>query len=223
MSQDTADVSSSTTLNDGEDLPHVKQDVQTGPVGLAAVPTESISRTSPTHQPEVSKRRKSRSDGQSLQGKESGKGRRKAQSKSNGKNGSSSRIGPSTAINHASLESHQHSNHNHPTETALLTPHGLPPLSTQINNHWIYVFFRFCAERHRMQVKRQNGIPRDQLSEDETMRKTFVGNVFRELDAGSARMKEKIIPVGEQSNEEICCECGVRCTIFRDACFLRQV
>lgn len=92
------------------------------------------------------------------------------------------------------------------TEYATLEPHGLAPVETEIDNHWMYVFFRFCAERHRMQEKRDSGVPRDKLSDDETMQKSFIGNVFRELDAGSKNMKGKIMAIGDQSHEEICCK-----------------
>lgn len=60
-----------------------------------------------------------------------------------------------------------------------------------------------------MQDKRGAGVPRDQLSEDETMRKSFVGNVYRELDKGSVRVRGEIIGKGDQSVEEVCCECAV--------------
>lgn len=92
-------------------------------------------------------------------------------------------------------------------EEAHLEPHGLAPLDTPVNNHFMYIFFRFCAERHRMFNLRNEGVPRDELTEDETMRKEHIGNIYRELDSGSLRMGDLIIPVGDQSNEEICCEC----------------
>jgi hypothetical protein len=57
-----------------------------------------------------------------------------------------------------------------------------------------------------MQDKRDAGVPRDKLSEDETMRKSFVGNVYRELDRGSVRVTQEVIGVGDQSAEEVCCE-----------------
>lgn len=53
---------------------------------------------------------------------------------------------------------------------------------------------------------RDSGVPRDQLSNDETMKKEHIGNIYREMDPGSKRMKEEIIANGDQSHEEICCE-----------------
>ena len=97
---------------------------------------------------------------------------------------------------------------------ATLYPHGLGPVTVHLDEYWICLFFRFCAERHRMQVRRvYEGIPRDKLSEDETFTKTHVGNIFRELDTGSKRMREVVIKNGDQSHEEICCErfVDVRC------------
>jgi hypothetical protein len=91
-------------------------------------------------------------------------------------------------------------------EYATLHPHGLEEVRTKIDNHWMYVFFRFCAERCRMQELRNSGVPRDQLSNDETMKKEHIGNIYREMDPGSKRMKEEIIANGDQSHEEICCE-----------------
>jgi hypothetical protein len=86
--------------------------------------------------------------------------------------------------------------------------HGLPDVETTVNEHWIYVFFRFIAERHRMHERRESGVPRSECSQDETMRKTFVGNVFRELDRGSVKVREEIMEQGDQSLEEVCCECS---------------
>lgn len=94
-------------------------------------------------------------------------------------------------------------------EYATLQPHGLGEVTTKIDNHWMYVFFRFCAERHRMQELRDIGVPRDQLSKDETMQKEHIGNIYREMDPGSKRMKEEIIANGDQSHEEICCKLNV--------------
>lgn len=92
-------------------------------------------------------------------------------------------------------------------ETAILSPHGFQELETPINNHYLYVFFRFCAERHRMTVKREDeGVARDALTEDECMYKERVGNIFRELDPGSKRINDVIMGVGDQSYEEVCCE-----------------
>jgi hypothetical protein len=93
-----------------------------------------------------------------------------------------------------------------PPEYATLTPHGLGEVTTQINNHYLYVFYRFCAERHKMTTMRNNGVPRDSLTEDECMKKERVGNIYRELDPSSKRLVEDVIGKGDQTNEEICCE-----------------
>ena len=93
-----------------------------------------------------------------------------------------------------------------PPEYATLTPHGLGEVTTQINNHYLYVFYRFCAERHQMTVMRNNGVPRDSLTDDECMKKERVGNIYRELDPSSKRLVEDVIGKGDQTNEEICCE-----------------
>ena len=58
-----------------------------------------------------------------------------------------------------------------------------------------------------MTVKREDeGVARDALTEDECMYKERVGNIFRELDPGSKRIKDIIMGVGDQSYEEVCCE-----------------
>jgi len=93
-----------------------------------------------------------------------------------------------------------------PPEYASLTPHGLGEVTTQINNHYLYVFYRFCAERHQMTVMRNNGVPRDSLTEDECMKKERVGNIYRELDPSSKRLVDDVVGKGDQTNEEICCE-----------------
>lgn len=91
-------------------------------------------------------------------------------------------------------------------EWAVSEPHGLPAIKTAVDNHWLYVFFRFCAERHSMEAKREAGVERDDLTLDETMRNMRVGNVFRELDSGSRAIRDSVILVGEQTIEEVCCE-----------------
>jgi hypothetical protein len=58
-----------------------------------------------------------------------------------------------------------------------------------------------------MYERKQAGIPRNELSDDETLTRTFVGNVFRELDGGSERFRELVVKVGDQTHEEICCKC----------------
>lgn len=78
-----------------------------------------------------------------------------------------------------------------PSEYATLKPHGLAEYTVPINDS---------------PQRREAGVPRGELSEDETMTKMFVGNVYRELDRGSLRMKDEIIAEGEQSIEEVCCE-----------------
>lgn len=103
-------------------------------------------------------------------------------------------ITPSTT----SLPTHKHVAH--------LTPQGLPPLTVPLNLPALFLLFRFAAERHRMYESRQNGVPRDRLTEDEGLRRMFVGNVFRELDRGSVRVREEVVGKGEMSLEEVCCE-----------------
>ena len=93
-----------------------------------------------------------------------------------------------------------------PPEYAILSPHGLGEVTTQINNHYLYVFYRFCAERHQMTVMRNNGVPRDSLTEDECMKKERVGNIYRELDPSSKRLVADVVGKGDQTNEEICCK-----------------
>lgn len=91
-------------------------------------------------------------------------------------------------------------------EPAVLEPQCLPPVETTVDNHWIYLFFRFCAERHEMYGRREAGCPREQLSQDETMMSIHIGNVFRQLDPSSSKIRANIIEVGDQSPEEVCCE-----------------
>ncbi|ORY26783.1 hypothetical protein BCR39DRAFT_249944 [Naematelia encephala] len=100
-------------------------------------------------------------------------------------------------------------------EQSTLLPHCLPPVETTVALHWVYLFYRFCAERHQMWEKREAGVPRDELSTDETMQKTFVGNVFRELDAGSKKM-QGIIDTGDQSHEEICFRVFLYCGFYKN-------
>lgn len=91
-------------------------------------------------------------------------------------------------------------------EPATLKPQCLPPVETQIDNHWVYLFFRFCHERHAMYDRREVGAPRDQLTKDKTMTIIHIGNVYRQLDPSSGKMRTNIIDIGDQSAEEVCCE-----------------
>lgn len=92
------------------------------------------------------------------------------------------------------------------TEATLLKPLHFDPVDAQVNNHWVYFFYRFCSERHDMYDRRQADVPRDQLSKDYTMTNTHIGNVYRQLDAGSLHMKTVTIANGDQSAEEVVCE-----------------
>ncbi|KAK4689562.1 hypothetical protein P7C73_g544, partial [Tremellales sp. Uapishka_1] len=103
------------------------------------------------------------------------------------------------------------------TEPAMLLPHGLSPVTTTVSNHWAYLFYRFCAERHRIFCKKADGVAREDLTEDETLSSTRVGNVFRELDAGSIKMRDDIINVGDQSHEEICFRIFLYCGFYNDS------
>lgn len=67
-----------------------------------------------------------------------------------------------------------------------------------------------------MQELRGSGVPRNELSKDETMQKEHIGNIYREMDAGSKRMKDEIIGNGDQSHEEICCKSSVWITYALD-------
>lgn len=115
-----------------------------------------------------------------------------------------------SALPHARTQYvHDPDNHFAPPyrkEFAVLEPHGLPAIKTAVDNHWLYVFFRFCAERHSMEAKREAGVERDDLTLDEAMRNMRVGIVFRELDSGSRAIRDSVILVGEQTIEEVCCE-----------------
>ncbi|WVQ69674.1 uncharacterized protein L199_007894 [Kwoniella botswanensis] len=102
-------------------------------------------------------------------------------------------------------------------EPALLLPHGLQPVETAVDNHWVYLFFRFCAERHKMYNRRLAGVPRDQLTEDETMSKVHIGNVYRQLDPSSRNIRENIIGKGDQSPQEVCFRLFLYCMFYNES------
>ncbi|WRT67519.1 uncharacterized protein IL334_004491 [Kwoniella shivajii] len=102
-------------------------------------------------------------------------------------------------------------------EPAILRPQGLPQVETTVDDHWTYLFFRFCAERHKMYDRRQAGIPRDQLTKDETMSKEHIGNVFRQLDPSSKNIGIDIIGKGDQSHEEVCFRLFLYCMFYSEA------
>lgn len=91
------------------------------------------------------------------------------------------------------------------TETALLQPQApYPAVEAKINDSIIYAFFRYCAERHKIYHRKEAGVPAAELSEDQLFVKGRYGNVFRQLDRGSAFVRDNIINKGDQSNDEIC-------------------
>lgn len=93
-------------------------------------------------------------------------------------------------------------------ERAVLEPQGYRQVETSLDNKWLYTFFRFCAERHKVHERREENpsLGRDELSDDVLLRTGVYGNVFRELDRGSIYFREQIMGKGDQSHEEICCE-----------------
>lgn len=93
-------------------------------------------------------------------------------------------------------------------ERAVLEPQGYRQVETSLDNKWLYTFFRFCAERHKVHERREENpsLGRDELSDDLLLRIGVYGNVFRELDRGSIYFREQIMGKGDQSHEEICCE-----------------
>ncbi|WWC69075.1 uncharacterized protein I206_103011 [Kwoniella pini CBS 10737] len=106
-------------------------------------------------------------------------------------------------------------------EKAILTPlilHGKAPVETTVNNHWVYLFFRFCAERHKMYERRTfENIPRDQLTKDETMSKMHIGNVFRQLDPSSKMIRDNILGKGDQSVKEVCFRLFLFCMFYNES------
>ncbi|WVW82666.1 hypothetical protein I302_104677 [Kwoniella bestiolae CBS 10118] len=102
-------------------------------------------------------------------------------------------------------------------EPATLLPQGYQPVQTTVDNHWVYLFFRFCAERHKMYNRRREGVTRDQLTEDDTMSRRHIGNVFRQLDPSSKNIKENIIGRGDQSPEEVCFRLFLYCMFYSES------
>jgi hypothetical protein len=101
-------------------------------------------------------------------------------------------------------------------ETATLTPLCMDPVECKVDNHWVNLFFRFCAERHAMYTRRAAGVARDKLTDDETMTSIHIGNIYRQLDPSSAKLHNKIIGVGDQSVEEVCFRVFLFCMFYKD-------
>ena len=53
-------------------------------------------------------------------------------------------------------------------------------------------FFAYARERHAIYLRRQAGVPRDQLTEDPILRKFRFCNVFRELDTTTLWLKNNV-------------------------------
>ncbi|WWC60707.1 uncharacterized protein I303_103283 [Kwoniella dejecticola CBS 10117] len=106
-------------------------------------------------------------------------------------------------------------------EKATLTPlelHGKAPVETTVDNHWVYLFFRFCAERHKMYERRKfESVPRDQLTKDETMSSMHIGNIYRQLDPSSTNIRENIMGKGDQSVKEVCFRLFLFCMFYNEA------
>ena len=90
---------------------------------------------------------------------------------------------------------------------AVLRPQGYGrEVEAPYNEHAVYTYFRYCAERHRMWGKRSQGVPKGEQTKDECMRNSFVGNIFRELDPGSVKARAMVMDQGDRTVEELCCE-----------------
>lgn len=92
--------------------------------------------------------------------------------------------------------------------TAVLEPQHLPQVKTTAQQKWIYTFFRWCAERHKVYERRLNdpSLSRWDSSSDILMRTGVYGNVFRQLDRGSLYIKQEVLGKGIQTHEEMCCK-----------------
>ncbi|GMK54513.1 hypothetical protein CspeluHIS016_0110990 [Cutaneotrichosporon spelunceum] len=101
-------------------------------------------------------------------------------------------------------------------EPTTLHPLCLAPIDCQVDNHWVYLFFRFCAERHAMYTRRAAGVDRGKLTEDETMKAIHIGNVYRHLDPSSVKVHDNIIGKGDQSLEEVCFRVFLFCMFYKD-------
>lgn len=89
-------------------------------------------------------------------------------------------------------------------EYALLEPQ-LPyaPVETPINDPYIYAFYRFCGERHRIYHKKEAGLPAAELTKDHFFLTGRYGNVFRQLDRGSVYVRDQVVGKGSQDPIEI--------------------
>ncbi|BEI87912.1 uncharacterized protein CcaverHIS019_0106300 [Cutaneotrichosporon cavernicola] len=101
-------------------------------------------------------------------------------------------------------------------EPVTLKPLCLKPVQCKVDNHWVYLFFRFCAERHAMYTRRAAGVARHKLTNDETMKAIHIGNVYRQLDPSSANMRNNIIGKGDQSVGEVCFRVFLFCMFYKD-------
>lgn len=71
----------------------------------------------------------------------------------------------------------------------MLEPQCLPPVETSVDNHCTYLF--------------AGGVSREQLSQDETMMPIHIGNVFRQLDPSSSKIRTTNIEVEDHSPEVV--------------------
>ncbi|WWC89649.1 uncharacterized protein L201_004574 [Kwoniella dendrophila CBS 6074] len=103
-------------------------------------------------------------------------------------------------------------------EKTTLKPQNLLPVETTVDNYWVYLFFRFCAERHKMYERREfEGLPRNELTKDETMSKMHIGNIFRQLDPSSKKIRKDILGKGDQSHIEICFRLFLFCMFYKES------
>ncbi|KAN0062862.1 hypothetical protein ACQY0O_004683 [Thecaphora frezii] len=79
-----------------------------------------------------------------------------------------------------------------------------PDLSLPLNQSVLDTFLYWCHERHRIHLRRRQGLPQSQWTDDPVFKLHKFANVFRVLDRGTQFVLNDVIAKGDQSLEECC-------------------
>ncbi|CAO1626682.1 unnamed protein product [Parajaminaea phylloscopi] len=96
-----------------------------------------------------------------------------------------------------------------------------PPIETNVDETILYALFRYCAERHHIYHRKEAGLEGKELSSDPLFVRGRYGNVFRQLDRGSAFVRTHVIAHGDAALEEVCFRVFLYCVFSNNDTYTR--
>ncbi|SPO30093.1 uncharacterized protein UTRI_05932 [Ustilago trichophora] len=80
----------------------------------------------------------------------------------------------------------------------------LPNLHLPLNEQVFRTFFQYAHERHNVFLKRKEGRPQEEWTDDPVLRSTKFANVYRVLDRLTQYVLTKVVQDGPQELDEVC-------------------